>query len=103
RWMAGGWYEHGPMPALATAIDARSETFRHNDAATRALVADLRTKLGAIKQGGGQNARDKHTARGKLLPRERIRQLLDVGSPFLELSQFAAYGMYGGEVPAAGI
>src|SRR5262249_51791019 len=45
----------------------------------------------------------KHTARGKLLPRERVRMLLDVGSPFLELSQFAAYGMYGGEVPAAGI
>jgi 3-methylcrotonyl-CoA carboxylase beta subunit len=69
----------------------------------RALVADLRAKLTAIKQGGGEAARAKHVGRGKLLPRERIRMLLDVGSPFLELSQFAAYGMYGGDVPAAGI
>src|SRR3954468_11057883 len=91
------------MPALDTAIDPRSEAFRGNDAAMQALVADLRAKLSGIKQGGGKNARDKHTGRGKLLPRDRIRQLLDVGSPFLELSQFAAHGMYGGEVPAAGI
>ncbi|MBV8537964.1 MAG: methylcrotonoyl-CoA carboxylase [Alphaproteobacteria bacterium] len=69
----------------------------------RSLVADLREKLATIKQGGGQAARDKHTGRGKLLPRERIRLLLDPGSPFMELSQFAAYGLYGGEVPAAGL
>ena len=91
------------MTALKTAIDRRGDAFRANDAAMRGLVADLRAKLSTIKQGGGQAARDKHAARGKLLPRERIRLLLDVGSPFLELSQFAAYGLYGGEVPAAGL
>jgi 3-methylcrotonyl-CoA carboxylase beta subunit len=88
---------------IRSTVDPRSEEFRTNDAAMRALVADLRGKLVAIKQGGGEAARAKHVARGKLLPRERIRMLLDVGSPFLELSQFAAYGMYGGDVPAAGI
>src|SRR5690606_30914870 len=56
-----------------------------------------------IKQGGGEQARERHLARGKLLPRERIRRLLDPGSPFLELSQLAAWGMYGNDVPAAGI
>ncbi|MBM3538640.1 MAG: methylcrotonoyl-CoA carboxylase [Alphaproteobacteria bacterium] len=91
------------MTAIKTAIDTQDEGFRANATAMKALVADLRTQLGTIKQGGGASARDKHTARGKLLPRERIRLLLDVGSPFLELSQFAAYGMYGTDVPAAGI
>ncbi len=91
------------MPAITTAIDPRSETFRGNAEAMRRLVADLRDKVGAIREGGGAEARAKHLARGKLLPRERIRTLLDPGSPFLELSQLAAFGMYGGEVPAAGI
>jgi 3-methylcrotonyl-CoA carboxylase beta subunit len=91
------------VAVLKSDIDNRAEPFRANAAAIQELVDDLRTKLTQIKQGGGAAARDKHTARGKLLPRERIRVLLDVGSPFLELSQFAAYGMYGGEVPAAGL
>ena len=69
----------------------------------RALVQDLRDKVAVIREGGGAEARRRHLARGKLLARERIRSLLDPGSPFLELSQFAAYGMYDGEVPAAGI
>ena len=69
----------------------------------RALVQDLRDKVAVIREGGGAEARRRHLARGKLLARERIRFLLDPGSPFLELSQFAAYGMYDGEVPAAGI
>ena len=55
------------------------------------------------EQGGGKVARDKHLARNKLLPRERVRALIDPGSPFLELSQLAAHGLYGGEVPCAGI
>jgi 3-methylcrotonyl-CoA carboxylase beta subunit len=91
------------MTVFKSAIDTQDDGFRANAAAMQALVADLRAKLGTIKQGGGQAASDKHTARGKLLPRERIRLLLDVGSPFLELSQFAAYGMYGGDISAAGI
>jgi 3-methylcrotonyl-CoA carboxylase beta subunit len=69
----------------------------------RALVEDLREKVAAIREGGGEAARRRHLARGKLLPRERVRALLDPGSPFLELSQLAAFGMYDGEVPAAGI
>ncbi len=91
------------MAALNSSIDRRGDAFRANDAAMRGLVADLHEKLATIKQGGGEAARKRHTGRGKLLPRERIRLLLDPGSPFLELSQFAAYGLYGGEVPAAGL
>jgi 3-methylcrotonyl-CoA carboxylase beta subunit len=91
------------MSVINTAIDPRAETFRANAAAMRGLVADLTEKVGVIRQGGGVAARERHASRGKLLPRERVRTLLDPGSPFLELSQLAAYGMYGGEVPAAGI
>ncbi|MBI3710905.1 MAG: methylcrotonoyl-CoA carboxylase [Proteobacteria bacterium] len=91
------------MTVLKTAIDPRAAAFRESDGGMRALVADLREKVHAVKQGGGAASRERHVGRGKLLPRERIRQLLDVGSPFLELSQFAAHDMYGGDVPAAGI
>jgi 3-methylcrotonyl-CoA carboxylase beta subunit len=91
------------MTVLTTSLDRRSDTFAANAAATQALVEDLRDKVAAIRNGGGEEARRRHLARGKLLPRERVRALLDPGSPFLELSQFAAYGMYDGEVPAAGI
>ena len=91
------------MSVLKSAIDTRSEEFRRNQAALTALTGDLRAKVDEIKQGGGERAREKHLARGKLLPRERVRTLLDAGSPFLELSQLAAFGMYGGEVPAAGL
>ncbi len=91
------------MTTLSTALDRRSDLFRANDAAMRALVADLRDKAATIGEGGDKAARDRHVGRGKLLVRERVRLLLDPGSPFLELSQFAAYGMYDGAVPAAGI
>ena len=91
------------MTVLTTSLDRRSETFAANMAAMRTLVADLREKVEAIREGGGEGARRRHLARGKLLPRERVRALLDPGSPFLELSQLAAYGMYDGEVPAAGL
>jgi len=91
------------MPVIKTKIDPNSETYRVNHAAMRTLVEDLKSQAAKIAEGGGQAARDKHTGRGKLLPRERIAALLDPGTPFLELSPFAAHGMYGGEVPAAGI
>ena len=91
------------MSLIHSKLNARSEEFRANAAAMGALVADLRDKVARIGQGGGKAARDKHLARGKLLPRERVRQLLDVGSPFLELSQLAAWGMYNDESPGAGI
>src|ERR1700746_3513420 len=95
------------MTVLTTSLDRRSEAVAGNAAAVaagmRAVVADLREKVAAIREGGGAEARRRHLARGKLLPRERVRVLLDPGSPFLELSQLAAWGMYDGEVPAAGI
>lgn len=67
------------------------------------LVAELREHLATAAAGGGDSARRRHLARGKLLPRQRITELLDPGSPFLELSSLAAHGMYGGKVPAAGV
>jgi 3-methylcrotonyl-CoA carboxylase beta subunit len=91
------------MPVLDTTIDTRSETFRANTDAMAALVADLRATVDTIRLGGGETARARHLSRGKLLPRDRVRALIDPGSPFLELGQLAAHGMYGNEVPAAGI
>jgi len=91
------------MPALESKLSPRDPTFARNRDAMTALVADLRDKIVAIEQGGGDAARARHVARGKLLPRERVRTLLDPGSPFLELSQFAAYGMYDDTIAAAGI
>ncbi|MGE5270225.1 MAG: carboxyl transferase domain-containing protein [Thiohalocapsa sp.] len=91
------------MSAIPTALAPRSEAFRANAAAMRAMVEDLRHNTAAIAEGGDEASRKRHQGRGKLLPRERIRLLLDPGSPFLELSAFAAWGMYDGAVPAAGI
>jgi 3-methylcrotonyl-CoA carboxylase beta subunit len=91
------------MAILESALDPGSAPFRERAAAMRALVDDLRTKLDAAAAGGGEAARARHLARGKLLPRERIETLLDPGSPFLELSPLAACGMYGDEAPCAGI
>jgi 3-methylcrotonyl-CoA carboxylase beta subunit len=91
------------MTVLKSSIKSGSDEFSRNAQLMTTLVADLREKVTRITQGGDEKARKKHIERGKLLPRERIRQLLDVGSPFLELSQFAAYGMYDADIPAAGI
>ncbi|MGF7171727.1 3-methylcrotonyl-CoA carboxylase beta subunit [Sphingobium xanthum] len=90
-------------PVLPTAIDPTSEEFAaratHNKALRDRLYADVATAA----QGGGERARERHTSRGKLLPRERIERLLDPGSPFLEIGQLAAHGLYDNEVPGAGI
>jgi 3-methylcrotonyl-CoA carboxylase beta subunit len=91
------------MPALKSALNPRSADFRANADAMAALVADLRAKVEHVALGGDDAARAKHVARGKLLPRERVRTLLDPGSPFLELSQLAAFGMYNDDAPAAGM
>ena len=88
---------------LESEIDPRSAGFAVNHAAMVEIVADLREKAAAIARGGGETARARHVARGKLLPRARIEALLDPGTPFLEFSQFAAYGMYGEDIPAGGI
>src|SRR6202158_5097624 len=77
--------------------------FDANAGAMRALVAQLRERSAAAARGGSDAARERHRARGKLLARDRIDLLLDPGAPFLELSALAAYDMYGGEVPGAGI
>jgi 3-methylcrotonyl-CoA carboxylase beta subunit len=91
------------MSILKTNLNARSAEFRANAAAMTSLVDDLRAKIDQVAAGGGEAARAKHIARGKLLPRERVRTLLDAGSPFLELSQLAALDMYDNEAPCAGI
>ena len=91
------------MTILKSSINTSTSEFTRNAEAMHTVVEDLREKVATISRGGGDVAREKHVGRGKLLPRERIRQLLDVGSPFLELSQFAAWEMYEDEVPAGGI
>jgi 3-methylcrotonyl-CoA carboxylase beta subunit len=91
------------MAVLASAVDPRSDAFRANAARMEELVSALRATVDRIREGGGEAARRRHLDRGKLLPRERIRTLIDPASPFLEFSQLAAQGMYGEEIPAAGI
>jgi 3-methylcrotonyl-CoA carboxylase beta subunit len=91
------------VPSIKSQLDVRSEEFKANAERMRALVADLREKVARVSLGGDEEARAKHLARGKVLPRERVRMLLDPGSPFLEIGQLAAYGMYGDEAPGAGI
>src|SRR4051812_37212716 len=91
------------MPMIESALDLRSPEARANAEAMRGLVADLRGTAERVRLGGGQVTRDRHLSRGKLLPRDRIRALIDPVSPFLEVGQLAAHGMYKGEVPSAGI
>jgi len=91
------------MPVIESRLNTRDAVFAQNRDAMAALVADLREKLAVIEQGGGAAPSAKHTARGKLLPRERVRALLDAGSPFLEFSQLAAHGMYQDNIAAGGI
>ncbi len=81
------------MDVLATAVDPSSDAFATNEAHHRALAGDLRQTLGAISLGGSERSRERHVSRGKLLPRERVEALLDPGTPFLEFSALAAYGM----------
>ncbi|MBS0388415.1 MAG: methylcrotonoyl-CoA carboxylase [Proteobacteria bacterium] len=91
------------MPAIDSGLDPRSADFRANRAAMEALVADLRARQQHAALGGGETARARHVARGKLLPRQRVEMLLDPGTPFLELSPLAATGLYHGEAPGAGL
>ncbi len=91
------------MPKIKTAVNRASETFQANAAAMEALVADLGARRAEAAAGGPEKLRQRHLARGKLLPRERVVQLIDPGSPFLELSQLAAYGLYSGDIHGAGL
>ena len=91
------------MPRLATSVDPKSGTFARNADVNRALARDLRARVAEAALGGPEPSRRRHTERGKLLPRERVERLLDVGSPFLEIGQLAAHGLYDGEAPGAGL
>ncbi|MGE5502759.1 MAG: carboxyl transferase domain-containing protein, partial [Ignavibacteriales bacterium] len=91
------------MTKLTSSVDPTSEAFQKNAAHNRALVEELRAKVAQAALGGDAKARERHTSRGKLLPRERVERLLDPGSPFLEIGQLAACDMYDGEAPGAGL
>ena len=91
------------MAKIISKINPRSPEFIENAQAMQVQVDDLKEKLEEIKLGGGERSRERHLSRGKLLPRDRVNALLDSGSPFLELSQLAAYEVYNDNVPSAGI
>ncbi|MHA3117174.1 methylcrotonoyl-CoA carboxylase [Acinetobacter sp. ANC 4635] len=91
------------MNQLKSKINIRSEDFKINQQAMQTLVDDLKNVTQHIALGGGEVAREKHLARGKLLPRERIDHLIDPGTAFLEIGQLAAYKVYQDDIPAAGV
>jgi 3-methylcrotonyl-CoA carboxylase beta subunit len=91
------------VSVIKSKLNPRAEDFRANAATMAALVADLQEKTALAGRGGSDDARQKHLARGKLLVRDRVDQLLDPGTPFLELSPLAAWGLYGGDISAAGV
>lgn len=90
-------------PVLDTRLSPDSDQFRANAAYNRALVDRLRADVATAALGGNAKSRERHTSRGKLLPRDRVERLLDPGSPFLEIGQLAACDLYDGEVPGAGM
>ena len=91
------------MSVLTSSVDTECDRFKRNAEFMQALLDELRERSGAAAEGGNEKARERHTKRGKLLPRDRIRRLLDPDTPFLELSPLAADGVYDDPVPAAGI
>ncbi len=91
------------MPKIETRAKSKSDEFVANDAANRQLARDLADVAAMVAQGGSAAARDKHVARGKLLPRERVARLLDPDTELLEIGRLAAYGLYDNEVPSAGV
>jgi 3-methylcrotonyl-CoA carboxylase beta subunit len=91
------------VAVIKTAADVASKEFRANQAAMRALVAELEAQRAKAAEGGPPQARERHLARGKLLPRERVMTLIDTGTPFLELSPLAANGLYDDAIHGAGI
>jgi len=91
------------MTVLSSQISTTSEAFVTNQARMKALVEDIEAKAEKVNKGGTEEARQRHVSRGKLLPRDRLVQLLDAGSPFLEVGQFAAWGMYDDDISSAGL
>ncbi|MEO5493828.1 MAG: carboxyl transferase domain-containing protein [Sphingomonas sp.] len=90
-------------PVLDTKLSPDNDQFRSNAAHNRALAEKLRGDVAQAALGGNEKSRERHTSRGKLLPRDRVERLLDPGSPFLEIGQLAACDLYEGEVPGAGM
>ena len=91
------------METLTSTLNVASDFFSANDAAQRLLVAELRERLSTVALGGPEKSRERHVARGKLLPRDRIDRLLDDGSPFLEIAPLAASDLYDNDSPSAGV
>src|SRR5512140_2779881 len=91
------------MRKLVSAADPASAAFAANAQVNRGLVDELRAYVGQAALGGSSESRKRHESRGKLLPRDRVMRLLDPGAPFLEIGQLAAFDLYGGEAPAAGL
>src|SRR5690606_7467756 len=91
------------MPKFISEINTSTRAFRANAEAMQALVADLAEKRAEAARGGPEKLRQRHVARGKLLPRDRLMRLIDPGTPFLELSQLAAFGLYSGDIHGAGL
>jgi len=91
------------MPQILSAVDTASEAFQRLKAINEALASTLRARVAATALGGPAEARERHAGRGKLLPRQRVERLLDIGSPFLEIGQLAAFDVYEGEAPGAGL
>src|SRR5690606_19050198 len=101
-----GGQRYPETPALTTIesrLNPRDPQFQDNARTMRMAVADLREQAALAAQGGGVAARERHVARGKMLPRDRVEGLLDPGAPFLELSPLAAHGMYNGDAPGGGV
>ena len=90
-------------PVLSSSVDLESPEAKARAAHNRALAEELRAKVAQAALGGSEKARERHTARGKLLPRERVERLLDPGAPFLEIGQLAANGVYDDDIPGAGM
>ena len=91
------------MPIIKSELSPSSDAFKANAERMRELVADISDKAATVELGGSEEARERHVSRGKLLPRERLAQLLDTGAPFLEIGQFTAWGMYGEDIASAGM
>src|SRR5579871_1292296 len=91
------------MTILKSQAAASSAQFKANAEAMRALVSELKARMSVAALGGDERSRKRHTERGKLLPRDRVERLVDPGSPFLELSPLAAFGMYVGDIHGGGI
>jgi len=88
---------------IASSLDTGADEFRTNSAAMAALAEELQQRRAAAAAGGPQRLRERHLERGKMLPRDRVARLIDPGSPFLELSPLAAYGMYDDAIHGAGL